>query len=183
MIFHQTKLQGAYIIDLEPFRDERGLFARSFCQKEFSQIGHHKAFVQYNHSKNTQRGTLRGLHYQTPPYTEIKLVRCIKGRIFDVLVDLRKNSVTYLQHIAVHLSEENMRMIYIPEGFAHGFQTLEDNTELLYHHSAFYHPEAERGLRYDDPVLRIEWPLHPSVLSEKDQNHSFLDTSFSGVIL
>jgi len=131
MIFKETPLAGAYAIDLTPFEDERGLFARTYCQKEFAAIGHDKAFVQLNHSRNTYKGTIRGLHYQNPPFAEIKLIRCIKGAVYDVLVDIRAGSPTFLQHYGIELSEKNMRMIYIPEGFAHGFQTLEDHSEFI----------------------------------------------------
>lgn len=181
MIFHPSKLKGAYLIDLEPFRDDRGLFARTFCQKEFRQIGHQKEFVQFNHSRTLPEGALRGLHFQHPPFAEIKLIRCIRGCVYDVMVDLREQSPTFLQYEGVELSEENMRMIYIPEGFAHGFQTLADNTELIYHHTAFYHPKAEGGIRYDDPAIGIEWPLPATVISEKDKNHPFLTPDFQGI--
>ncbi|MFT5166255.1 MAG: dTDP-4-dehydrorhamnose 3,5-epimerase [Saprospiraceae bacterium] len=183
MIFHKTPLSGAYYIDLAPFSDERGLFARTFCKKEFEAIGHHKEFVQLNHSRNTFKGTIRGLHYQNPPFSEIKLIRCIKGAVYDILVDLRKDSPTFLQHYGLELSEENMRMIYIPEGFAHGFQTLEDNTELIYHHTAFYTPGMESGLKFDNTLLGINWPLPPTVVSEKDQTHPPIDAAFAGIIL
>lgn len=181
MIFHKTPLAGAYSIDLEPFRDERGLFARTFCQKEFKQIGHHKAFVQLNHSRNIHKGTIRGMHYQNPPFAEIKLVRCIKGSVYDVIIDIRKNSPTYLQHYGLVLSESNMKMIYIPEGFAHGFQTLEDNSELIYHHTDFYTPGVESGLKFDDPSVGIKWPLAPTIISDKDQNYPPIDQVFTGI--
>ncbi len=183
MIFQQTKLNGAYLIDLEPFKDERGLFARTYCETEFKAIGHRKRFVQFNHSHTNDKGTLRGLHFQHPPHAEIKLIRCIKGAVYDVIVDLRLHSPTFMQHIGVELTDQNMRMIYVPEGFAHGFQTLQDHTELIYHHTAFYAPKAEGGLRYNDPALNITWLMNPSVLSEKDQNHPLIDESFSGIIV
>ena len=183
MIFHPTKLKGAYIIDLEPFRDNRGLFARTFCQKEFKSIGHQKEFLQMNHSRTVKKGTIRGLHYQQHPHAEIKLIRCIRGAVFDVIVDLRKDSPQFLQHISVELSEDNMRMIYVPEGFAHGFQTLEDHTELIYHHTAFYRPEAEAGLKFDDPALEIEWPLELSEISAKDQLYTYVTQQFRGLAL
>lgn len=181
MIFHETKLKGAYIIDLEPFKDERGLFARTFCRREFEQIGHQKEFVQFNHSHSKFKGTLRGMHYQQPPHAEIKLIRCVRGKVFDVIIDIRKNSPTFLQYIGVELSDQNMRMIYVPEGFAHGFQTLKDDTELIYHHTAYYAPESEAGIHYSDPAIAINWPLSPTVLSMKDQNQSLLDQSFKGI--
>ncbi len=181
MIFNKTPLQGAYSIDLSPFEDERGLFARTYCEKEFQAIGHHKNFVQFNHSRTIYKGTIRGLHYQNPPFAEIKLIRCIKGAVYDVLVDIRKNSPTFLQYFGIELSEQNMRMIYIPEGFAHGFQTLEDYAELIYHHTAFYSPGMESGLKFDDELLGINWPLPPTIISKKDQQHPPLNKTFTGI--
>ncbi|MEL6863200.1 MAG: dTDP-4-dehydrorhamnose 3,5-epimerase [Bacteroidota bacterium] len=183
MRFHPLKLAGAYLIELRPFQDHRGLFARTFCHREFEAIGHQKAFVQFNHSRNTEKGTLRGMHYQKPPHGEIKLIRCVCGAVYDVIIDIRRNSPTFLQYTAVELSAENMQMIYIPEGFAHGFQTLADHTELLYHHTAYYTPGAEGGLRFDDPGINIEWPLAVKSLSEKDQRYPLLDSSFKGVTI
>lgn len=183
MIFHKTPLVGAYAIELTPFRDERGLFARTFCEREFQAIGHQKPFVQLNHSRNTQKGTIRGLHYQNPPFAEIKLIRCIRGAVYDVLVDIRKGSPTFLQHYGIELSEHNMQMIYIPEGFAHGFQTLEDQTELIYHHTAFYTPGVESGLKFDDELIGINWPLPPTIISKKDQRHPLLSKTFTGIDL
>lgn len=183
MIFKETPLASAYIIDLEPFQDERGLFARTFCKNEFAEIGHEKEFVQFNHSETSTRGSIRGVHYQKPPYAETKLIRCIKGKVFDILVDIRQGSPTFLQWYGVELSAENKRMIYIPEGFAHGFQTLEPDTHLIYHHTAFYTPGFEGGLKYDDPRIGINWPLEPTVLSEKDQKYPLIDDTFTGVSL
>ena len=178
MVFYETALKGVYVIDLEPFADERGLFARTYCQREFAQIGHHQEFVQFNHSRSNEKGTLRGLHFQRAPHAEIKLIRCIRGGVYDVIVDVRQHSPTFLQYIGVELSEQNMRMIYVPEGFAHGFQTLQDQTELIYHHTAFYAPDHEGGIRYNDPRINIPWPLPVSVISEKDQKHPlFTDSS------
>lgn len=181
MIFKTTDLEGAFIVELEPFQDDRGLFARTFCKEEFEKIGQKIEFVQINHSRNTNKGTLRGMHYQKAPHTEAKLVRCISGAVIDVIVDIRKNSPTYLKHVSVELSAQNMRMIFIPEGFAHGFQTLEDQTELIYHHTAFYSPHAEAGLRFDDPKLNITWPLTPSTMSKKDAAYPLIDASFKGI--
>lgn len=181
MTFNETILKGSYIIELSVIKDERGGFARTYCKKEFMQINHQKEFVQFNQSYNTIKGTLRGLHYQIPPYKEIKLVRCIKGSVFDVIVDLRNNSPTFLQHISVELSAENKRMIYIPEGFAHGFQTLEDNTELVYHHSEYYTPNADTGINYADATLKIKWPLPITKISEKDKNLTTINQSFKGI--
>ena len=181
MIFRETKLPGAYIIEPEPSRDERGFFARTFCRREFEKIGHHRDFVQFNHSHTSRKGTIRGLHYQRPPHAEIKLIRCIRGGVFDVIVDIRQGSRTFLDHISVELTEQNLKMIYVPEGFAHGFQTLDAHTELLYHHTAYYAPEAEGGVRYDDPLLGIEWPLSVGELSDKDQGYHHLEPHFTGV--
>ncbi len=174
MKFIPTPLAGAYVIDLTPFADERGLFARTFCLKEFAAIGHTLPFVQHNHSINHHKGTLRGMHYQVAPFQEIKLIRCIVGSVYDVIVDLRLDSPTYLQHFGTILSSQNRQMIYVPEGFAHGFQTLEDHTELLYHHTAYYTPEADRGVRYDDPLLAIHWQLPPVMVSPKDKSYPLL---------
>lgn len=181
MKFIEIPLAGAYTVDLEPFLDERGLFARTFCQNEFASIGFHKQIVQINHSLTGKTGTIRGMHYQVPPACEAKIIRCVRGNVFDVMVDIRKGSPTFLQWHGVELSKDNMRMVYIPEGFAHGFQTLTDDAELIYHHSAFYSPEDARGLRFDDPALAIEWPLPPSVVSPRDQNYPFMDKTFEGV--
>ena len=181
MIFHLTPMQGAYIIDPEPFRDERGSFERYYCRREFLQIGHDKDWVQLNHSVTDHKGTIRGMHFQVKPFSEIKLVKCIKGKVFDVIVDLRKESQTFLQWYGVELSEENHRMIYIPEGFAHGFQTLDGDCHLVYHHSEYYMPGSESGLRYNDPRLKIEWPLPVSVISERDKAHQVIDENFKGV--
>ncbi len=181
MKFHTTPLQDAYIVELTPFKDERGAFARTFCLKEFAEIGHTKPFMQMNHSMNTQKGTLRGMHFQRQPHREIKLIRCIAGAVYDVIIDLRKDSPTFLQHFGVELSKENGLMIYVPEGFAHGFQTLADNSELLYHHTEFYTPTAEGGVRFDDPLLNIEWKLPPVNLSQKDQLYPLLTKEFEGI--
>lgn len=183
MIFHETALEGAYVIDLEPFSDDRGLFARTFCKREFAAIGHDKEFIQFNHSHSNQKGTLRGLHYQRPPHAEIKLIRCIKGSVFDVIVDLRHKSSTFLQYVGVELSEQNLRMIYVPEGFAHGFLTLQDHTELIYHHTAYYTPDSDGGVRYNDPKINITWPFKLTSISEKDKNLPFLSDSFAGIVL
>lgn len=180
MIFEETKLKGAYIISLQLLTDNRGGFTRTFCKKEFEQIGHKKEFVQLNHSYNTHKGTIRGMHFQLPPHQEIKLIRCIKGSVLDVIVDLRKDSETFLQHISIELSAENKKMIYVPENFAHGFQTLEDNCELIYHHTEFYTPQADSGLRFDDPALAINWPLPPVMVSDKDKNYKLINNNFKG---
>lgn len=171
MIFKETKLKGAYVIELEPLEDERGFFARSFCQKEFEEHGLNPRIVQCNISFNKKKGTLRGMHYQVAPYEEAKLVSCIKGAIYDVIIDLRPNSPTYCQWFAVELSAEDYKMLYVPEGFAHGFQTLEDNTEVFYQMSEFYHPECARGARWNDPLFNIKWSITTVILSGNDQNY------------
>jgi dTDP-4-dehydrorhamnose 3,5-epimerase len=181
MIFTSTPLQGSYTIEVNPMADERGWFARTFCKNEFSKIGHEGEWVQLNHSFTKQKGALRGMHYQLPPFSEVKLVRCIAGAVFDVIVDIRKDSATFLQWFGVELSAQNKKMIYIPQGFAHGFQTLSNDCELIYHHSAFYTPGAERGIKYDEPLINIQWPLAPTTVSERDQQHPFLNNHFKGI--
>ncbi len=181
MIFTQTKLQGSYLIDLSPFCDERGWFVRYYCKNEFSEIGHTKDWVQMNHSVSYKKGTLRGMHYQIQPFSEIKMVRCIAGVVFDVIVDLRKGSSTFLQWFGAELSAENKTMMYIPEGFAHGFQCLSENCELLYHHTAVYNSEAEAGIKYNDSKLNIEWPLPVTVISDRDNVHPFINEDFKGI--
>ncbi len=181
MTLTETILKGSYVIDLNPFIDDRGWFARTYCEQEFQQIGHTKNWVQMNHSFTKQKGSIRGLHYQMPPFAEIKLVRCIAGCVYDVIVDIRKNSPTFLKWFAVELSAANKKMIYIPEGFAHGFQTLTDDAELIYHHSEFYKPGVEAGIKYDDPRLNIEWKLEVTNISERDKQHNFLTEEFKGI--
>ncbi|MCB0631389.1 MAG: dTDP-4-dehydrorhamnose 3,5-epimerase [Saprospiraceae bacterium] len=181
MKFIPTKLADACLVELEAFSDDRGWFARAFCKKEFEQIGHRKEWVQINHSMSREKGTIRGMHFQYPPHNEAKLVRCIAGKVFDVALDIRRGSPTFLQWVGFELSAANRRMLYIPEGFAHGFQTLTDDVELIYHHSAYYTPDAEGGLRFDDPALGIEWPLPAGNISVKDQNRAFLTDAFQGI--
>ncbi|MFT3679339.1 MAG: dTDP-4-dehydrorhamnose 3,5-epimerase [Ferruginibacter sp.] len=181
MTFTETTLKGSFIVSLKPFSDERGWFARTYCKNEFAAIGHDKEWLQMNHSFTNEKGTVRGMHFQYPPFSEIKMVRCIAGAVMDVVVDIRKDSPTFLQHVSVELSAVNKQMIYIPEGFAHGFQTLQENTELIYHHSAFYQPGVEGGLRYNDPVLNIQWSLPVVNVSERDNNHPLLDANFKGI--
>lgn len=168
MLFTETKLKGAFIIETERLEDERGFFARSFCQKEFASYGLTSNFVQCNISFNKKKGTLRGMHYQVAPHEEAKLVRCTKGAIYDVIVDVRPNSGTFKQWLGIELISDNYQMIYIPEGLAHGFQTLEDNTEVFYHMSEFYHPECARGIKWNEPRLGIEWPADERIISTKD---------------
>lgn len=181
MKFIETKLKGAFIITPDLIEDERGFFARTFCQKEFAKIGFHKQIVQINHSVTRQKGVIRGMHYQLPPASETKIIRCVQGEVFDVMIDIRAGSPTFMQWHGVELSKDNMRMVYIPEGFAHGFQTIADNAELIYHHSAFYSPEYEHGLKFDDPVLAIHWTLPAGYVSSKDQNYPFLGNNFKGI--
>lgn len=168
MIFTETKLKGAFIIDIEQREDNRGLFSRTFCANEFAERGLKPNVAQCNLSVNYKKGTLRGMHYQATPASETKLVRCTRGAIYDVIIDMRPKSPTYLCHIGVELTAENRRALYIPEMFAHGFQTLTDDAEVVYQMSEFYTPGYERGLHYDDPILGIEWPLPVSEISEKD---------------
>jgi dTDP-4-dehydrorhamnose 3,5-epimerase len=181
MIFTETKLKGSYVIDLDLFEDERGWFARTFCKDEFKKMGHDGEWVQLNHSFTKQKGTIRGMHYQMPPFGEIKLIRCIAGAVFDVIVDIRKDSPTFLQWVGMEFSAKNKKMIYIPQGFAHGFQALTNDCELIYHHSAFYKPNVEGGLKYNDPNLNIEWPLEGVNISSRDLSHNLLTNNFIGI--
>ena len=169
MIFTETALRGAFIIDLEKREDERGFFARAFCQREFEAHGLKPVIAQANIGFNRRKGTVRGMHFQYPPAAETKLVRCSRGAILDIIVDLRPESPTYLQHVAVELTAENRRGIFIPERFAHGYQALDDDTETTYHVGEYYAPGSEGGLLYNDPALGLTWPLPVSVISEKDQ--------------
>jgi dTDP-4-dehydrorhamnose 3,5-epimerase len=175
MIFTETKLRGSFIVDLEPRGDARGFFARAFCQREFEAHGLKPLIAQANISFNYTKGTVRGLHFQWPPSAETKFVRCSRGAIVDVIVDLRPESPTYLQHVAVELTAENRRGLYVPERFAHGYQVLEDNTETTYQVGEFYTPAAESGLRFSDWRLAIAWPLPVTDMSEKDAAWKLLD--------
>jgi dTDP-4-dehydrorhamnose 3,5-epimerase len=174
MHFTELPLKGAYLVELQPHEDSRGLFARTFCAREFRDLGLVETFVQCNTSWNAHEGTVRGLHYQLPPPSEAKLVRCTAGVIWDVIVDLREGSPTYLQHVGIELTAMNRRALYIPQMFAHGFQSLEDGTEVFYQMSEFYTPELARGLRYDDPKLGIQWPLAVTSISDRDQTWDLL---------
>jgi dTDP-4-dehydrorhamnose 3,5-epimerase len=174
MRFIETGLDGAFIITPEPIADSRGFFARVFCSEEFAAHGLDYRVAQCNVSFNPVKGTLRGLHYQVEPHREVKLVRCTLGGIFDVIVDLRPGSPTHLRWIGVELSAANRTMLYVPKGCAHGYMTLCDNTEVFYQVSEFHRPEYERGLRWDDPSLGIEWPLRPASISQKDRSHPWL---------
>lgn len=171
MLFSPLPLAGAFILDIEAREDPRGLFARTFCEREFAEHGLIDRFVQCNTSFNTRRGTLRGMHYQADPHPEIKVVRCTRGRILDVIVDLRAESPTLTRSVAVELTADNRRALYIPGGFGHGFQTLEDDCEVFYHMSDFYHLDLARGVRWDDPAFGIEWPILPPILSDRDAGY------------
>ena len=175
MKIQPLNLEGAHVIDLERFEDERGFFARAWCSQELEEHGLDHQIVQANVSMNANAGTVRGMHFQVSPYEETKFVRCTSGRLYDVIVDIRPDSSTYLQWLSVELSADNHRTLYIPRGFAHGFQTLEDDTEVFYLHTEYYHPQAASGFRWDDPRIGIDWPIAaPSMISEKDQNWPLL---------
>lgn len=178
MIFNETKLKGAYIVELDPLEDDRGFFARGWCKHEFEAKGLKAELCQCNLSGNRKAGTLRGMHYQKPPYAETKFIRCICGTVWDVIVDIRKNSETYLQWYGVELSAENKKALYVPEGFAHGYITLEDNSAVLYLTTEFYNHDAEDALRWDDPRIGIEWPWQDKeklIISERDRRHQDWD--------
>lgn len=171
MNFTQTKLQGAFLLKPELKEDFRGLFARTYCREEFERAGLNPRVVQCSISFNVKKGTLRGMHYQIAPHQEAKLVRCTRGAIFDVMIDLRKDSATYLQWAAEVLSAENRWAFFIPEGFAHGFQTLMDDSEVFYQMSEFYHPESARGIRFSDPLFKIRWPIADPIIIERDRDY------------
>jgi dTDP-4-dehydrorhamnose 3,5-epimerase len=177
MLFHSLSLSGAFVIELEPRGDERGRFTRLFCAHELKEIGHVKPIVNVNHSYTQKRGTIRGMHFQYPPDAEIKIVKCLRGTVWDCIVDLRKGSPTYLQWEGVELSEDNNRMIYIPEGFAHGFQSLTDDVEMIYFHTEYYKKSSEGGLKFDDPKLNIAWRLLPTEISQRDLSFDLLHCS------
>lgn len=171
MIFTETKLKGAFIIEPERQEDERGFFARTFCQEEFKAHRLNTNWIQCNLSFNKKRGTLRGMHYQVAPHEEVKLVRCTMGAVYDVIIDLRPESPTFKRWISIELTAENHHMLYIPQGFAHGYQTLADNTEVFYQMSEVYHPECARGLRWDDPSFRIKWPILAKIILNRDSQY------------
>ena len=183
MKIKNTLLKDAFVIEPKPFSDSRGMFSRVFCQHELQSILYGKNIVQINYSLTRQKGAVRGMHFQHPPKAEIKMVKCLRGSVFDVIIDLRRNSTTLLQWHGEILSVENMKMMYIPEGYAHGFQTLEGNCELLYLHTEFYSPEHEGGVRYNDPKIGISWPLEASEISDKDKRYPFLTQDFGGIQL
>lgn len=181
MRLEQAPLLGVWVAEAEPLSDTRGSFARWFCQRELASVIGERRIVQVNHSRTRKAGAVRGLHFQLPPHAEMKLVRCIRGRVWDVAVDIRAGSDTFLQWHGEELSPENGRMMLIPEGFAHGFQVLEPESELLYLHTEFYSPGHEGGIRWDDPALGIRWPLPVSDLSDRDRSHPLIDKDFIGV--
>lgn len=170
VIFKETKLNGAFIIELERMEDERGFFARSFCRKEFEDHGLNPNLIQCSISFNKKKGTLRGMHYQVKPHEEVRLVRCTRGAMYDVILDLRIDSHAFKQWVAVELTAENRKMVYVPRGFVHGFQTLEDDTEVFYQMAELYHPESATGVRWDDPAFQIAWPITPPIISARDRN-------------
>ncbi|MCP9749908.1 dTDP-4-dehydrorhamnose 3,5-epimerase [Ferruginibacter sp. HRS2-29] len=174
-------IAGLYTVSLKKLEDERGFFARTYCKNEFAKIGFNKEFVQFNHSFNKSKGTIRGMHFQVPPFAETKLIRCVQGAVYDVAVDLREGSPTFLQYAGIELNEENMLAVLIPEGFAHGFQVLKDNSALIYHHTEVYTPGADGGIRFDDPALAIQWPLDPLLVSQKDREYKLIDQNFKGI--
>jgi dTDP-4-dehydrorhamnose 3,5-epimerase len=183
MIIQDTKIDKVKVIKSQPFRDERGFFNRLFCQRELDAIRPGLEIKQINHSKTRQKGAVRGLHFQLPPSAEIKIVRCTKGEVFDVAVDLRKDSPTFLQYYGEILSEDNMSALVIPEGFAHGFQALADEVELVYFVSAFYDKDSEGSVRYDEPKVGIKWPLEVTLVSKKDLSVPYLTHDFKGIVL
>lgn len=183
MIIHPTPIVDLVVAESKAFKDERGAFARLFCEQELSSVLGGRKIVQINHSCTEAIGAVRGLHFQHAPHTEMKLVRCLKGKVWDVAVDLRPESSSYKRWYAQELSPHNAQMMVIPEGFAHGFQVLEASSELLYLHTAFYKLESEGGVRHDDPELGIAWPLPVTDISARDSHHTYIDTSFRGIVL
>jgi len=181
MNFIEQKIKGLYEIILNPLKDDRGSFARLFCKTNFSNIGLDEDISQINHSVNVEKGTLRGLHFQNPPFSEVKIIKCLKGAVQDVVIDIRKDSPTFLQYLSIELSVEKNNAIFIPKGFAHGFQTLEDNSELLYLHTVPYNKQSEGGLRYNDITLNISWPFTPRNITQRDESHPLIDNTFLGI--
>ena len=175
MRFVDTPLQDARVVELEPIGDQRGFFSRAFCQREFDQAGLSPVVAQCNISTNTKKGTLRGMHYQVAPATEAKLVRCIRGAIYDVIIDMRQGSPTYLEHFGIELTDQNRSALWVPPMFAHGYQALSEETEIFYLVNEFYSPGHEQGLRHDDPHFGIEWPIEVTELSDKDRSWQLFD--------
>lgn len=178
---HETPISGVYVINTDAFRDNRGVFARWFCDREMESIFSGQKIVNVNFSRTVKKGSIRGMHFQHPPDTETKIVRCIRGRVLDVIVDIRKGSPTFLKHFAVELSSEQMNMLYIPKGFAHGFQSLEENSEIMYLVTQYYSSDNECGLNAFDPTLDIKWPLEVADMSNKDRNWSNISDDFLGI--
>ena len=183
MKIEKTLISGCYVIHAEPLEDERGWFARTFCEKELFPYTGELKFVQINHSYNKRAGTFRGMHYQAFPFVDSKLIRCINGSAIDIIADLRAGSPTFLKYITIEISRENRNMVFLPKGTVHGFQTLADDTELIYHHTVSYHPELDCGIRYNDPLLDIKLPNSISIISVKDQTYKLLDKEFKGIEL
>lgn len=181
MKFINTNFEGLWVIETESKSDGRGFLTRLFCKNEFDTINFHKEFVQENLTLTKAKGTFRGLHYQIPPHSEAKLVRCISGKVHDIVIDLRKNSNTFLKYFTVELDSAKLNMLLIPEGFAHGFQSLTDDCIMLYLHSNFYNPEYERGIRFDDPEINVTLPLPITEISERDKNHPLIEHEFEGI--
>lgn len=171
MIFQELGLNGVYLVEPQLLRDERGFFARTYCEREFLEHNLNCKWAQCNVSFNKKRGTLRGMHYQVSPREEIKLIRCTRGAVYDVVIDIRPDSLTFCQWLAVELSEDNTKMLYVPQGFAHGFQTLKDDTELFYQMSQFFAPEYARGIRWDDELFKISWPVKEKIISDNDRKY------------
>ena len=176
-----TPFKDLYVVEHTKLVDMRGFFTRTYCRKEFGRIGFNNNFVQFNHSFNTKKGTIRGMHYQKAPFKEYKLIRCINGGVFDVVIDLRKKSKTFLKHFSIELTSDNLLSVLIPEGFAHGFQTLKNNTSLIYHHTNYFDSKSSAGINYNDPNIEIKWPLKPYNISEKDLNYPLLNKNFKGI--
>jgi dTDP-4-dehydrorhamnose 3,5-epimerase len=181
--FKPTGLKGSFTIEVKPFVDERGFFTRIFCENEFETHGLKKEVVQANQSFTKGIGSIRGLHMQLPPHAETKVIKCISGKVFDVIVDVRRNSPTFLKWFGAELSAKNKLMMYVPEGFAHGFQTLTEEAEIIYFVSQFYHKPSERTIRFDEPRVNIKWPLPLNHISEKDKQANFLEGDFPGCII
>lgn len=180
MILHKLEINGPILIEPQIQEDNRGGFFRFYCKRELAEITSSE-FVQMNHSINHKKGTLRGMHFQHSPYREEKIISCVRGKVFDAFIDLRKDSPTFLKWSSVILSDQNNYLLYLPEGFAHGFITLEDDSHLLYQHSEFYAPGFEGGIRYDDRLINIQWPFPPEVISDRDLDHPLLTNKFKGI--
>ena len=181
--FHPTSLECLYVVERRPIEDQRGFFCRFFCTEEFREVGFNKCVAQINHSDTIKKGAVRGLHFQYPPHAEVKIVSCIRGEIFDVAVDIRKGSPTFLRWHGEILSAENRKSLLIPEGFAHGFQTLIEDCELIYLHSAPYCPQTEGALHVNDPRIGVVWPIPVTDISNRDRGHAFLQSDFNGIAL